>query len=139
MTKGRVGVWNGPKKDDVIYEQPLTPTPTRPTLSRPTKNTPTIPVTPTLAKPTKSATPMTTPTPATTPTKTPPSPPITTLTSLTTNLHHYTMATACCCNSKKSNTSLGSNVSAFHRVLRRDCLPQQWSLETYSGWKFGTI
>ena len=23
MTKGRVGVWNGPKKDDVIYEQPL--------------------------------------------------------------------------------------------------------------------
>ena len=24
MTKGRVGVWNGPKKDDVIYEQPLT-------------------------------------------------------------------------------------------------------------------
>ena len=25
MTKGRVGVWNGPKKDDVIYEQPFTP------------------------------------------------------------------------------------------------------------------
>ena len=24
MTKGEVGVWNGPKKDDVIYEQPLT-------------------------------------------------------------------------------------------------------------------
>ena len=24
--KGGVGVWNGPKKDDVIYEQPLTPT-----------------------------------------------------------------------------------------------------------------
>ena len=23
MTKGEVGVWNGPKKDDVIYEQPL--------------------------------------------------------------------------------------------------------------------
>ena len=23
MTKGRVGVWNGPKKDDVIHEQPL--------------------------------------------------------------------------------------------------------------------
>ena len=22
MTKGEVGVWNGPKKDDVIYEQP---------------------------------------------------------------------------------------------------------------------
>ena len=22
--KGEVGVWNGPKKDDVIYEQPLT-------------------------------------------------------------------------------------------------------------------
>ena len=24
MTKGWVGVWKGPKKDDVIYEQPLT-------------------------------------------------------------------------------------------------------------------
>ena len=24
MTKGEVGVWNGPKKGDVIYEQPLT-------------------------------------------------------------------------------------------------------------------
>ena len=24
MTKGKVGVWNGPKKDNVIYEQPLT-------------------------------------------------------------------------------------------------------------------
>ena len=23
MTKGWVGVWNGPKKDDVIYDQPL--------------------------------------------------------------------------------------------------------------------
>ena len=23
MTKGEVGVWNGPKKVDVIYEQPL--------------------------------------------------------------------------------------------------------------------
>ena len=23
MTKGEVGVWNCPKKDDVIYEQPL--------------------------------------------------------------------------------------------------------------------
>ena len=23
MTKGEVGVWNGSKKDDVIYEQPL--------------------------------------------------------------------------------------------------------------------
>ena len=26
--------------------------------------------------------------------------------------------------------SLGRGVSAFHRVLRRGCLPQQWSLET---------
>ena len=25
MTEGEVGVWNGPKKDDVIYEQPLKP------------------------------------------------------------------------------------------------------------------
>ena len=23
MTNGEVGVWNGPKNDDVIYEQPL--------------------------------------------------------------------------------------------------------------------
>ena len=25
MTKRGVGVWNGPKKDDVIHEQPLRP------------------------------------------------------------------------------------------------------------------
>ena len=25
MTKGVVGVWYGPKKDDVIYEKPLIP------------------------------------------------------------------------------------------------------------------
>ena len=85
----------------------------------------TIPVTPTQAKPTKSATPMTTLAPATTPTKKTPSPPIRTPTPLTTasNLYQYRMGTA------RSPTL---SVSAFYWVLRRDCLLQQWSLETYS-------